>query len=183
MGKTMESDKLLYLWGKIKALIGNGVGYSVGDIVHSTASANPALRFGGTWTAISGYVLVGYKSGDADFGTPGATVGHKELQQHNHVQNSHNHSQNSHNHTQNPHAHKSDLLWNYPPALGGSGFIPTGNAHNITTSFNTNSVTATNNAATAVNVATTATNQNAGTGTGKNIQPSKIVYIWERTAA
>jgi hypothetical protein len=39
-------------------------------------STNPATIYGfGTWTAIEGLVTVGYKSGDANFGTAGAAVG------------------------------------------------------------------------------------------------------------
>lgn len=39
-------------------------------------STNPATLFGfGTWTALQAIVLAGYKSGDANFGTAGATIG------------------------------------------------------------------------------------------------------------
>lgn len=41
-----------------------------------TDSTNPSILLGyGTWTAIEGYVIAGYKSGDLNFGTAGATVG------------------------------------------------------------------------------------------------------------
>jgi len=51
--------------------------YPVGSIyMNSTNSANPSTILGvGVWTAIEGYVVAGYKSGDANFGTSGATVG------------------------------------------------------------------------------------------------------------
>lgn len=39
-------------------------------------NTNPADLLGfGTWVAVEGYVIAGYKSGDANFGTAGATVG------------------------------------------------------------------------------------------------------------
>jgi hypothetical protein len=51
--------------------------YPIGTIYSNVSnSANPATLFGfGTWVAIEGYVVAGYKSGDANFGTPGGTVG------------------------------------------------------------------------------------------------------------
>jgi len=55
--------------------------YPVGSIYsNKTVSTNPATLLGfGTWTAIEGVVVVGYKSGDANFGTPGASVGVVEV--------------------------------------------------------------------------------------------------------
>lgn len=49
----------------------------VGSIyMNKTNSANPSTYLGyGTWTAIEGYVVAGYKSGDPNFGTAGVTVG------------------------------------------------------------------------------------------------------------
>ncbi len=51
--------------------------YPVGSIyMNVTNSANPSTILGvGVWTAIEGYVVAGYKSGDTNFGTAGATVG------------------------------------------------------------------------------------------------------------
>jgi hypothetical protein len=51
----------------------------IGFVFISKVSTNPATLLGyGTWTATGvGEVLVGYKSGDADFGTPGGTGGAK----------------------------------------------------------------------------------------------------------
>lgn len=51
--------------------------YPVGSIyMNLTKSANPSTYLGvGTWASIDGYVIAGYKSGDANFGTAGATVG------------------------------------------------------------------------------------------------------------
>jgi hypothetical protein len=51
--------------------------YPVGSIYsNKTVATNPGTLLGfGTWTALEGVVVVGYKSGDANFGTPGASVG------------------------------------------------------------------------------------------------------------
>lgn len=49
----------------------------VGSIyMNKTNADNPNTYLGyGVWTAIEGYVIAGYKSGDPDFGTAGATIG------------------------------------------------------------------------------------------------------------
>ena len=51
--------------------------WPVGSIYsNASVATNPATLLGfGTWTAIEGVVIVGYKSGDTNFGTPGASVG------------------------------------------------------------------------------------------------------------
>lgn len=53
--------------------------YPVGCLFFSTSSTNPATTLGfGTWGAYAqGEVPVGFKSGDPDFGTGGATGGEK----------------------------------------------------------------------------------------------------------
>lgn len=53
--------------------------FPVGHVLIETTGTNPGTTYGiGTWTATSdGRYLVGYKSGDADFGTGGATGGSK----------------------------------------------------------------------------------------------------------
>lgn len=44
--------------------------------LNETDSTNPATLLGfGTWVAVEAVVPVGYKSGDADFGTAGTTAG------------------------------------------------------------------------------------------------------------
>ncbi len=60
---------------------------------NATNSANPSTYLGyGAWTAIEGVVIAGYKSGDPDFGTAGATIGASthtlsisEMPQHSHT--------------------------------------------------------------------------------------------------
>lgn len=49
--------------------------YPVGAVYTSVVSTNPGTLFGGTWQTIGGFLLAGYASGDADWGTPGATGG------------------------------------------------------------------------------------------------------------
>jgi len=52
--------------------------WPVGSVFTSYVATNPATLLGyGTWTQIEARFLVGYKSGDADFGTLGATGGAK----------------------------------------------------------------------------------------------------------
>lgn len=52
--------------------------WPVGSVYTSYVATNPATLLGyGTWTQIEAKFLVGYKSGDADFGTLGATGGAK----------------------------------------------------------------------------------------------------------
>ena len=61
-------------------LLTTAVAWPVGSIFISTLSSNPAgiLRYG-TWAAFGqGRVLVGFASGDPDFGTGGQTGGEKE---------------------------------------------------------------------------------------------------------
>jgi len=55
--------------------------HPVGSIYENkTDSRNPNTIFGyGTWEAIEGLVTAGYKNGDSNFGTPGATVGVAEV--------------------------------------------------------------------------------------------------------
>jgi hypothetical protein len=54
-----------------------GAIYPIGSIYANVSnSANPATLLGfGTWTAIAGQTIAGYSSGDANFGTAGASVG------------------------------------------------------------------------------------------------------------
>ena len=58
---------------------GSVQGIAVGGVYINTTNVNPATELGyGVWTAIAdGKVLVGYKSGDSDFGTMAATGGEK----------------------------------------------------------------------------------------------------------
>lgn len=62
---------------------------------NKTNSSNPSSYLGyGTWTAIEGVVIAGYKSGDANFGTAGTEIGSAthtltipEMPSHDHASN------------------------------------------------------------------------------------------------
>jgi hypothetical protein len=137
--------------------------YPVGSVyTNASVSTNPATLLGfGTWVAMgSGQVLVGYSSGDSDFGTLAQTGGEKthtlitaELA--------------SHTHTDSGHLHTIPAWLN---ASGGGGdsraYFPSGG-----TSTTRDTGTSTANLS------------NTGSGTAhNNIQPYIVVYIWKRTA-
>jgi microcystin-dependent protein len=187
--------------------------YPIGSIYTSTVATNPSTYFGGTWVAEGeGRVLVGFASGDPDFGTAGATPGAKtvtldstQIPSHTHTQNSHNHTQDAHNHTQDSHNHTqvshNHTQNSFAPRIINSGTAGTvgvqgasaasnANASNSATTATNQAATAVNNTATATNQSATATNQaatavNQSTGGGlahNNIQPSLVVYMFRRTA-
>jgi microcystin-dependent protein len=123
--------------------------YPIGCIYASTVATNPSVVFGfGTWVAFAeGEVMVGYKAADADFGTPGASVGAKTV---------------TLNATMIPaHTHLMDY------------YIVTNHG-------------GTNNIATVMpysgNFGTSATSSIGGGLAHNNIQPSKVVYYFTRTA-
>jgi hypothetical protein len=129
--------------------------YPVGSIYfNKTDNTNPGTRFGfGTWVAIEGYVVAGYKSGDANFGTAGGTVGvasvtltalQSGLREHSHVQKV------------------------------GSGATPS--THLMTPQIyygNTNTYDSAGS--TALSGPAVATDAHT------NIQPTLVAYVWERT--
>jgi hypothetical protein len=70
--------------------------YPIGSIyMNYTNPSNPSSYLGvGSWTAVEGQVVAGYKSGDPDFGTIGASIGSathtldiNEIPAHDHVGN------------------------------------------------------------------------------------------------
>lgn len=97
--------------------------------------------------------------------TLGSAGGNQNVHQHTHTQDSHNHSQNAHTHAQ---------VYNGAPtgaSLDGS-VIAYGTVSDLLwRGVNISSTTATN-------IAATATNQNFGTGSSQNLQPTIILnYI------
>lgn len=167
-------------------------GFRVGGIYTNITGVNPATELGyGTWVALAaGRVLVGWASGDPDFGTVRNTGGFKthtlitsEIPSHTHTQDAHNHTQDSHNHTQDGHGHAFHTY-----SSGGSASISVQNSARDATQASValggvQTTTATNQAATATNQAATATNQNTGGGGAhNNLQPFYTVHFWERTA-
>lgn len=181
----------------------------VGSVyTNGTVSTNPATLLGfGTWSVYgAGRVTVGFATGDADFGTAGATGGEKthvlsvgELATHTHTQDSHTHtisSSGAHTHTTGTqsatHTHTPN---------GGYGFITNQYINNATSGAGLNmnrssapTTTSTESANhyhdisssgahTHTSDSTTATNQNAGSSTAhNNLQPFVVAYQWIRTA-
>lgn len=120
--------------------------YPVGSVIALGVSTHPATLFGyGTWTQIEGETIVGYKSGDADFGTLDASVGSKthtltiaEIPSHTHT----------------------------IPESGNSG----------------SSYVRARSDASANGHSAIISNATGGGEAHNNIQPSRVKYIWERTA-
>lgn len=133
--------------------------YPVGSVyMNASNSTNPATLLGfGTWVALGeGRVLVGYKSGDALFGTAGNTGGSADA-----VVVEHNHTITDPGHT---HTYNYDASANV--RAGSNGDTPyTRSTQN--TGSNTTGITI----------------NNAGvSGTNANLQPYLVVYMWKRTA-
>ena len=140
--------------------------YPVGSIYTSTVSTNPNTLFGfGTWVAFgAGQVMIGNGSGF----TAGSTGGSADA-----IVVSHTHTATStvtdsgHTHTGSIAAQGSQSGGSYSSYAGyGSLTPPPGSI---------------NSATTGITVATT--NASTGTsGTGANLQPYIVVYMWNRTA-
>lgn len=146
----------------------------VGSIVVLGVSTNPGTLYGfGTWTAITGKVLVG-KASSGTFGTLDATGGAETHTLLTSEMPSHTHTQNSHNHTH------YQWLFSGGAASGahyGFGYQSNTGALNSTASYSTSGEVQFGNQA------TTATNQNTGGGgSHNNLQPYIVKYMWQRTA-
>lgn len=137
--------------------------YPVGSVyMNASDSTNPATLFGfGTWVALGeGRVLVGYKSGDALFGTAGNTGGSKDatLVSHTHTVTDPGHSHNlktfsraiDGDSSEGDRTVKSDQS-------GASGFV--------------------DSATTGISLST-----EGSSATNANLQPYLVVYMWKRTA-
>jgi microcystin-dependent protein len=181
---------LVYTLAELQAVLGGGGGVQlpVGFVFISTVATNPATLLGyGTWNAAgAGRVLVGI--GAAPFDVPGATLGEvnhtlttPEIPAHTHVQNAHGHAVTdpTHNHTQNA----------FAPRILNSGTAGTVGVQGASAASNaaaSNAATTATNQAAATGVSVnnqTAVNQNAGgDGAHNNVQPSLVVYMFERVA-
>ena len=139
--------------------------YPVGSIYTSTVSTNPATLFGvGTWVAYgAGRVLIGQ---DGSTYVAGATGGSADA-----IVVSHTHTATTtitdpgHLHTINGYGGGYDHVTSTP-----SG-----------DSFNNPTTMVTNSATTGITAATTVASAGSS-GTGANLQPYVVVYMWQRTA-
>ena len=141
--------------------------YPVGSIYTSTVSTNPNTLFGfGTWVAFgAGQVMIGNGGGF----TAGSTGGSADA-----IVVSHTHTATS-NVTDPSHSHDTGAGGNFTILNGGSIVAATAGGSNLGIVSNTGTAT------TGITVATT--NATAGTsGTGANLQPYIVVYMWNRTA-
>lgn len=131
--------------------------YPVGSIYcNDSDSTNPGTLFGfGTWVAIEGVVLVGYKSGDADFGTIGAEVGVK---------------------TVTLTAAQSGLPAHTHPLPYGGTDAGANQGGYVEPPYNTSNYGGTSSQNSPNNTAQNASEAHT------NIQPSRVVYAWRRTA-
>jgi len=150
--------------------------YPVGTIyTNKTNSANPATYLGfGTWVAIEGEVVVGYKSGDADFGTGGGAAGAKTVD-------------SEHLHTMPSHYHKTAIGND-----GSSGYVHGDGSglpvygSDVEGSVNRATFAIGGFSVTGARLARTETvdpgDTNDGGATDLDIiQPSRVCYVWERT--
>lgn len=164
--------------------------YPIGSIYSSTASTNPGTLFGfGTWVAYAaGRVMIGT---DGSTYTPGATGGSADAitVAHTHTFSATSSGQSqTHTHSisvSDPgHTHTVGIT-----AVPGFGFVSGGDtATRSTGSTNTGSAT-TGITASAGNASQDHTHSVSGTtastgssGTGANLPPYVVVYMWNRTA-
>jgi hypothetical protein len=131
--------------------------YPVGSIYMSTVSTSPTTLFGfGTWVAFgAGRVLLG----DGGGYSAGATGGSADA-----ITVSHTHTATV---TDPGHLHSVGVKMDAAGA-GGGGYVN----FNPDTTFNTNSAT------TGISVGVSTT---GSSGTGANLQPYIVVYMWNRT--
>lgn len=135
--------------------------FPIGSIyMNASSSTNPATLFGfGTWVVFGeGRMPVGYKSGDALFGTAGNTGGSRDA-----VVVSHNHTITDPGHTHTGVGYNQGLGYSGYPGFTGSGdALTTAASNSSTTGITVNS---------------------AGvSGTNANLPPYITVYMWQRTA-
>lgn len=159
-----------------------GEAFPVGSVFISVVSTNPSVLLGyGVWLPFAaGRTLIGLDALDPDFDTVRETRGAKthtlteqELPSHTHVQNAHGHSVTDPGHTH--------LTQRYPTATGSSSGFTVDTSMSGTPADNTLPTKAATAGLTVQNA--TAVNQNTGGGSAhNNLQPSIVVFMWERTA-
>lgn len=138
--------------------------YPVGSIyTNASDSTNPGTLLGfGTWVAFGeGRVAVGYKSGDALFGTAGNTGGSQDS-----IVVSHTHTVTDPGHTH---------IQKYGQSAGGS-VNPTWSVSS------SGSLALTGNLSTTSSTTGISLSTEGSSGTNANLQPYVTVYMWKRTA-
>jgi len=159
--------------------------YPIGSVYTNYSNpTNPGTLLGsGTWIAIEGEVVVGYKSGDSDFGTPSGAVGAKthtlttaELASHLHTVNPPITTSTSDSHT-----HQVKITTANSAISATSGADPCRSSG--TGSWSGNSQYTENDTHNHTTDIAQFNSGNAGSGDAhNNIQPSRICYVWRRSA-
>jgi hypothetical protein len=160
--------------------------HPIGSIYTSTVSTNPATLFGfGTWVAYgAGRVLIGT---DGSTYLPGATGGSADA-----IVVSHTHTASStftgnalgtHSHTatDSGHTHTIGTSSGNNDASGTGPTPQSGSSYTTNTGYANISVGATSAGTPSGSVSTTV-NSAGSSGTGANLQPYVVVYMWTRTA-
>ena len=163
-----------------------GSAWPIGSIFLSGVSTNPNTLLGvGTWSLISqGQVIVGYKAGDADFGTLGATPGSKTVTPDAHAGGAVTRGTSGvtvGNHADHVHSGPASHTSVSSKQGSSSGNVVTTNTHGNTgnpTAALTHSVTEPNASAGHDHGIT----QPSAHAAMSVIQPSLVCYIWQRTA-
>lgn len=155
------------LWGDTSDSSLNPIVVAVGSllmpigtiITNKVNSANPAEYLGfGTWEPVEGYVIAGYKEGDPDFGTIGATVGAK----------SHTHGSSG---LGVPYALDGSQSWLFRSNMAGLPTIVASNRQsNVTWSGGGGMVIS------------TFMPVHGETDPSDSLQPTLVAYVWERVA-
>ena len=143
--------------------------YPVGSIyMNASNGTNPGTLLGfGTWVSLGeGRVLMGYKSGDALFGTAGNTGGSADA-----IVVSHTHTVTDPGHS---HAPGSNHNWVTNP-VGADGSIDASQ----TASPNDRNLDTGNTASATTGISI---NSTGSSGTNANLAPYLVVYMWKRTA-
>jgi hypothetical protein len=136
--------------------------YPVGAVYfNASVSTDPGTVLGfGTWTTLGGYTLVGYNSGDSNFGTLGAVAAGEKT----HTLTASESGTTAHSHSvgggQNQFVH------------GGAGADATASITQTGAAFRV----------TAPGTGTDAATAASASSAHNNIQPSFVVYMWYRSA-
>ena len=143
--------------------------YPVGSIYNNIAvSTNPATLLGfGTWTAITGRVIVGLDSGNAAFDTVGETGGSADA-----IVVSHTHSITDPTHSHTVLSADGYKLGTLPSSEETARQISNGDL-GVKGNFYS---------ASAASTCITATNSTGSSATNANLQPYVVAYVWKRTA-